>query len=64
MEALTTWGGMPRDHIASKLMSFGTINVNVFQSTKSSVTKQIQDYYAPFSIGVHCMAHRINLVVH
>ncbi len=39
MEALTTRGGMPRDYIASKLMSFGVDNVNVFQGTKSSVTK-------------------------
>jgi hypothetical protein len=45
-------------------MSFGINNVNVFQGTKSSVTKQIRDYYAPFSTGVHCMAHHTNLAVH
>jgi hypothetical protein len=31
-------------------MSFGVDNVNVFQGNKSSVTKQVQDYYALFSI--------------
>ncbi len=42
MEALTTKGGMLKDQVVSKLMSFGANNINVFQSTKSSVTKQIQ----------------------
>jgi hypothetical protein len=28
-----------------------------------SVTKQNCDTYAPHSIGVHCMAHQINLIV-
>jgi hypothetical protein len=28
---------------------------------KTKVTKQLQTSYAPFSIGVHCFAHRVNL---
>jgi len=44
-------------------MTFGTDGVLVFQGTKSSVTWQIFDAWAPHSIGVHCMAHRTNLAV-
>jgi len=63
MEALTIGGGMPKDQIVNKLMSFRTNDINVFQNTKSNVTKQIQDDYAPFSTGVHCMAHQTNLAM-
>ncbi len=63
MHALMISGGMPRKQIAQKLICFGVNGVNVFQSTKSGVTKQIKEYYALHSIGVHCMAHRTNLVV-
>jgi hypothetical protein len=63
MEALTIKGGMLRHQVVSKLMSFGVDDVNVFQDTKYSVTKHIWDDYAPFSIGVHCMAHHTNVIV-
>jgi hypothetical protein len=63
MDALMISGGVPRNQIAEKLICFGANGVNVFQGTKSGVTKQIKENYAPHSIGVHCMSHRTNLVV-
>ncbi len=63
MEALSIRGSMLRDKVVNKLMSFGVNNVNVFQGTKYGVTKHIWDDYAPFSIGVHCMAHHTNVAV-
>jgi hypothetical protein len=39
MEALTIGGGMPRNHVSTKLVSFGGNNVNVFQGTKFGVIK-------------------------
>jgi hypothetical protein len=45
------------------LIYFGANGVNVFEGTKNGVTKKIKENYAPHSIGVHCMAHRTNLVV-
>jgi hypothetical protein len=63
MEALTIGGGMLKDQVVNKLMSFWTNHINVFQNTKSGVTKQIQDDYAPFFISVHCMAHHTNLTM-
>jgi hypothetical protein len=41
IEALTIGGGMPKDQVVNKLMSFGTYNINVFQNVKFGVTKQI-----------------------
>jgi hypothetical protein len=63
MEALTIGGGLLRDQIAQKFICFGADGVNVFQSTKNGVTKQIHDNYAHDYIGVHCMAYRTNLAI-
>jgi hypothetical protein len=41
MDALMIGGGVPKDQIAQKLIYFGANGVNVFQGTKSDVTKQI-----------------------
>jgi hypothetical protein len=38
MEALTIWGGMPRDEVAIKLISYRADDVNVFQGTLSLVS--------------------------
>jgi len=46
--------------IFQKLLCIGVDGVSTFQGTKTSVTKQINTNYAPFSIGVHCMVHRCN----
>ncbi len=51
MEGLMINCGLPRDQIAQKLICFRANGVNVFQGTKSGVTKQIRDNYAPHSIG-------------
>jgi len=39
MEALTIGKGMPRDQVASKLMNFGTNDVNMFQGTGVTLSK-------------------------
>ncbi len=39
MEALTIGKGMPRNQLASKLMNFGTNDVNVFQGTSVTLNK-------------------------
>jgi hypothetical protein len=53
MDVLMISGGVPRDQTAQKLICFGANGVNVFQGTKSDVIKQINEKYAPHSIGVH-----------
>jgi hypothetical protein len=51
MEAFMISGGLPRNQITQKLICFGVDDVNVFQGTRTSVTKQIHDNYAPHSLG-------------
>jgi len=43
MEALMIGGGVATDQIVQKLICFGANGVNVFQSTKNGVTKQIKE---------------------
>jgi hypothetical protein len=50
-------GSFPQNQIAQQLICFGVDGVNVFQGTRTSVTKQIHDNYVPYSLGIHCMAH-------
>jgi len=37
MEALTIGRGLPRNHIAQKLLCFGRNGVNIFQGTKNGL---------------------------
>lgn len=47
--------------VASKLVSFDVDGASTLQGTRSGVMTQVRDKYAPFCIGVHCIAHRCNL---
>jgi hypothetical protein len=60
MEALQK-GGLNPTFVFQKLFCFGVNGVSTFQGTKIGVIKQISTNYAPFSIGVHYIAHRCNL---
>jgi hypothetical protein len=54
-------GGGGTDDLARKLLYFGTDGAATFQGARSRVTTLIQRDYAPYSIGMHCMAHRCSL---
>jgi hypothetical protein len=51
MEALMISGGVPKDQIAQKFIWFVANVINVFQGTKSGVTKQIKENYVPHLLG-------------
>jgi len=59
--ALSFEGGVSEVMIPEKLLCFGADGVTTFQGLKSGVTTQIKENYAPFTTGVHCCAHRLNL---
>jgi hypothetical protein len=59
--ALTVQGDLSAEEIASKLLCFGADGVATFQGTRNGVTKQIKQNHAPFMIGIHCFAHRLQL---
>ncbi len=63
MQALMHEGGLTKYLIGKRLMTFGVDGFSIYQGTKSGVTKQIVDGWAPHSMGVHYMAHRTNLMV-
>jgi hypothetical protein len=63
MGSLSTKGGLNTDAIASKLLCFGVDGVSAFQGKRTGVTVQIKRNFAPFATGVHCHAHKINLVM-
>jgi hypothetical protein len=61
LQALERGGGIDAGDIARKLLCFGADGVTVFQGTRTGITVQLQQKVTPFSIGVHCAAHRVNL---
>jgi len=61
MTALQCGGDLNSDQISRKLVCFGADGVSTFQGAKSGVTLQLRMKWAPFCMGVHCMAHRCNL---
>jgi len=63
MISMMKGGGLSKEELSKKLLCFGADEMNVFQRGKTKLTKQIKDSWAPFSMGVHCVAHHTNLVV-
>jgi hypothetical protein len=53
--------GLDETAIASKLLCFGVDGVAVFQDRYNGVTKQIIEQHIPFSVGMHCYGHRLQL---
>jgi hypothetical protein len=63
MQALMHEGGLTKNLMGKKLMTFSAYWVSIFQGIRSGVIQQISKEWVPHSMGVHCMAHRTNLVV-
>jgi hypothetical protein len=55
--------GLCHINIAAKLVAFGSNGINVFQGVKLVMTKQIQETFTPFSLGVHCVCQKKNLAM-
>ncbi len=51
MQALMHEGGLTKYLIGKRFMTFGVDGVSIYQGTKSGVTKQIVDGWAPHSWG-------------
>ncbi len=58
-----TQGGLKEEELASRLICFGVDKVDTFQGLIFGIIVQIQYWYVPFVIGVHCMGYQTNLVV-
>lgn len=62
-ETLITKNALNKEKMMRKLVSFGVDGVVMFQDIRINVTIHIQDKYVPHMVSVHCMAHRMNLVI-
>jgi hypothetical protein len=63
MNYMMKGGALSREKLSKKLLCFGVDGVNVFDGSKIRMKKQIKNSWAPFSMGVHCVAHHTNFVV-
>jgi hypothetical protein len=62
VEALEIGAGIGVGELGGCLLCFGADGVTVFEGARTGVTVQLAQKHAPFSIGIQCMAHRVNLV--
>jgi len=60
MVALMKCGGLTKEDVAKRLLCFGADGTSIFH--KGHKGRQIKDVWAPFSMGVHCVAHNSKLV--
>ncbi len=63
VDVMVLYGYLTQESVASKLITFGTNGVSVFQGVITSVTIQLKDQTTPFMTGMHYMSHRTNLVL-
>lgn len=63
MNSLIVNCGLDEAAVASKLLCFEADGVAAFQGRHTGVTRQIIEQYAPFSLGMHCCEHRLQLYV-
>jgi len=61
MNAYLKNGGLIKEDLFKKLLCLDANGVNVFKG-KTKVTKYTKEFQTPFSMGVHCVTHKINLV--
>jgi len=63
MATLMKCGRLTKEEVAKKLLCFWCKWDFCFLRGETCVRKQMKDDWAPFSMGVHCVAHWINLAV-
>ena len=61
--ALTNDSGLTPHHIRDRFMAFGADGASVLQRRRNGVTDKLRVSHTPHIHGMHCMAHRSNLVV-
>ncbi len=56
-------GGLTQEERTKRLICFGANGASIFQGCHIIMTFQLKEKFAPYMMGQHCMAHRMNLVV-
>lgn len=47
--------------IAQKLVCVGADGASVMQGHKNGLVTRLKEFLAPYVVGIHCMAHKMNL---
>jgi hypothetical protein len=58
------YGGLFQNQIVKHLVCLGTNGASTFQGVRLKVIALMKMEQMPYLIGIHCMAHRTNHVVH
>lgn len=61
IESKISSAGLDSETVAKKLLNFGADGASTLQGNRSGVTLQVREKFAPFTIDVHCIAHRCKL---
>lgn len=61
INTLKETGGMDHSMIAKKLVCVGADGASVMQGQRNGLCARLQLSASPYMIGIHCMAHRMNL---
>jgi hypothetical protein len=62
MQMVGTETGLTADKVAAKLTMIATDGAAVMAGSKSGVQARMMQDHAPHAQGIHCTAHRVNLV--
>jgi hypothetical protein len=62
-KCLGDFGGLELEDLVRKLVNIDYDSSSVFQGHKIKVTQQFKEKVAPFITGVHCFAHKTNLII-
>lgn len=60
--ALLYHGGLSNNQMAEKIICFGVDGAMVFWGFRNGMTQKLVEMVAPYSIGMHAMAHHTILV--
>ena len=63
IDSLEEYNGVSSDMLPSRLISINTNGSSMFTGSRSQVTTTILENLVSFAIGVHYVAHRMNLCV-
>jgi hypothetical protein len=63
VQAFMQQGGLIQEERTKRLICFGANVASIFQGCHTKTTFQLKEKFAPYMMGQHCMAHRMNLVV-
>ena len=61
IESMTTNGGMSLRDLSQKIICVGVDGCSVMHGIRAGFCVQLKRLYAPYMVGIHCMAHRTNL---